>query len=171
MLANSIQELAAYAKQNPGKLSWGTPGVGTYSHLICEAFKAQAGVDILHVPYRGTGESMPDFLAGVVHIQSDPVTLPHVVAGKAKLPAVLGHERRPDFPNVPLLNEIYRALDFRVWFGIFAPPGTPQSIVAAMSYAMNKVAGDPDLRQTLFAIAMAPNPGTPEALATLLRDD
>jgi len=65
--------------------------------LICETFKPQAGVDILHVPYRGTGESMPDFLAGVVHIQSDPVTLPHVVAGKAKLLAVLGHERRLDF--------------------------------------------------------------------------
>jgi tripartite-type tricarboxylate transporter receptor subunit TctC len=78
-------------------------------------------------------------LAGVVHIQSDPVTLPYLVAGKAKLLAVLGHERRPDFPNVPLLKEIYPALGFRVWFGIFAPPGAPQSIVAAMSYAMNKV--------------------------------
>ena len=62
-------------------------------------------------------------------------------------------------------------MDFWVWFGIFAPPGTPKSIVAAMSYAMNKVAGEPDLRQMLFAIAMAPNPGTPEALTMLLRDD
>jgi tripartite-type tricarboxylate transporter receptor subunit TctC len=102
----------------------------------------------------------------VVHIQTDPVTLPHVVAGKAKLLAVLGRERRPDFPNVPLFSEI-----FRVWFAIFAPPGTPQSIVAAMSRAMNKVAADPELRQTLFGMAMAPNPGTPEELATLLRND
>src|SRR5215831_6825988 len=100
---------------------------------------------------------MPDFLAGVVHIQSDPVTLPHVVAGKAKLLAVLGRERRPDFPNVPLLREIYPALDFRVWFGVFAPPGTPQTIVDAMSRAMNKVAVDPELRQIFFNIALAPN--------------
>jgi tripartite-type tricarboxylate transporter receptor subunit TctC len=80
--------------------------------LICETFKAHAGVNILHVPYRGTGESMPDFLAGVVHIQTDQLTFaPHIVAGKAKLLAVLGHERRPDFPNVPLLKEIYPAMD------------------------------------------------------------
>jgi len=99
--------------------------------------------------------------------------LRHVVAGKAKLLAVLGRERRPDFPDVPLLREIYPALDLRVWFGIFAPLGMPQSIIAAMSYAMNKVAGDRELRQkqTLCAIAMAPNPGTPEALAALVRDD
>src|SRR5947208_509403 len=79
-----VQGLVAYAKQNPGKLSWGNPGVGTYGHLICETFKAEAGVDILHVPYRGTGEAMTDFLAGAFQIHADPVTLPHVVAGKAR---------------------------------------------------------------------------------------
>lgn len=168
---NSIQELAAYAKQNPGKLAWGTPGVGTYGHLMCETFKAQAGVDILHVPYRGTGEARPDCLAGVFHIHADPVTLPHVVAGKAKLLAVLGRERRPDFPNVPLLKEIYPAMDFRVWFGIFAPVGTPPAVVSGMSQAMNKVAADPELRQVLFGIAMTPNPGTPDELASLLQRD
>jgi tripartite-type tricarboxylate transporter receptor subunit TctC len=70
--ANSMQELAAYAKQNPGKLTWGTAGVGSYGHLLCEAFKLQTGVDILHVPYRGGGESLTDFLAGVFHIHADP---------------------------------------------------------------------------------------------------
>ena len=156
--ANSIQEFVAYAKQNPGKLNWGTPGVGTYGHLIYETFKAEAGLDILHVPYRGTGEALPDFLAGVFHVYSDPVTLPHVVAGKAKLLAVLDRQRRPDFPNVPLLKEIYPSLDFLLWFGIFAPPGTPQSIVKSMSQAMNKVSADPELKQTLFGVAMAPHP-------------
>jgi tripartite-type tricarboxylate transporter receptor subunit TctC len=169
--ANSVQELAAYAKANPGKLSWGTPGVGTYGHLICETFKAEAGVDILHVPYRATGEALADFLAGVVQIHSDPVTLPHVAAGKAKLLAVLDRVRRPDFPNVPLLKEIYPALDFRVWFAIFAPSGTPPSIVGRMSQDMNKVARDPELRQNLFNLALTPNAGTPEELAVLLRSD
>jgi tripartite-type tricarboxylate transporter receptor subunit TctC len=168
---NSIQEFVAYVKQNPGKLNWGTPGVGTYGHLLYETFKAETGIDILHVPYRGTGEALPDFLAGVFHVYADPVTLPHVVAGKAKLLAVLDRKRRPDFPNVPLLKEIYPALDFLLWFGMFAPPGTPQAIVTRMSQAMNKVSADPELRDVLFNVAMAPHPGTPDELAALVRSD
>ena len=167
----SVQELAAYAKQNPGKLSWGTAGVGSYGHLLCEAFKLQAGVDILHVPYRGGGELLADFLAGVFHIHSDPNTMPHISAGKAKLLAVLDRGRRLDFPNVPLLKEIYPDLDFQVWFALFAPPGTPEPIVSRMSQEMNKVARDPALREHLFGLALTPQPGTPEELGALLRKD
>ena len=169
--ANSLQELVAYAKSNPGKLSWGTAGVGSYGHLMCEAFKLQAGVDILHVPYRGGGESLADFLAGVVQIHADPNTMPHVSAGKAKLFAVLDRNRRPDFPDVPLLKEIYPELDFLVWFAMFAPPGTPPAIVRKMSEEMNKVAREPDLKPLLLKTALAPNPGTPEELDALLRKD
>lgn len=169
--ANSVQDLVAYAKSNPGKLSWGTAGVGTYGHLMCEAFKLQAGIDILHVPYRGGGESLADFLAGVFQIHADPNTMPHVSAGKAKLLAVLDRNRRPDFPNVPLLKEVYPELDFLVWFAMFAPPGTPPAIVRKMSQAMNKIAGEPELRAVLFKTALAPNPGTPEELDALLRKD
>ncbi len=169
--ANSLPELVAYAKANPGKLSWGTAGVGSYGHLMCEAFKLQAGVDILHVPYRGGGESLADFLAGVVQIHADPNTMPHVSAGKVKLLAVLDRSRHPDFPNVPLLKEIYPELDFLVWFAVFAPPGTPAAIVRKMSEAMNKVARDPELKSLLLKTALAPNPGTPEELDALLRKD
>jgi tripartite-type tricarboxylate transporter receptor subunit TctC len=168
---NSVQELAAHAKLNPGKLSWGTAGVGSYGHLLCEAFKLQAGVDILHVPYRGGGESLADFLAGVVHIHADPNTMPHISAGKAKLLAVLDRGRRPDYPNVPLLKEIYPDLDFQVWFALFAPPGTPEPIVRKMSQEMNKVARDPALREHLFGLALTPQSGTPEELGALLRKD
>jgi tripartite-type tricarboxylate transporter receptor subunit TctC len=169
--ANSVQELVTYAKQNPGKLNWGTAGVGSYGHLLCEAFKLQAGVDILHVPYRGGGESLADFLAGVFHIHADPNTMPHVSGGKAKLLAILDRGRRSDFPNVPVLKEIYPELDFLVWFALFAPPGTPQPIVRKMAEEMNKVARDPELRQRLFPVALTPNAGTPEELETLLRKD
>jgi len=168
---NSVQELAAYAKQNPGRLSWGTAGVGSYGHLLCEAFKLQAGVDILHVPYRGGAESLADFLAGVVHIHADPNTMPHISAGKAKLLAVLDRERRADYPNVPLLKEIYPDLDFQVWFALFAPPGAPEAIVRKMSQEMNKIARDPALREHLFGLALTPQPGTPEELGALLRKD
>jgi tripartite-type tricarboxylate transporter receptor subunit TctC len=169
--ANSIPELVAYCKQNPGKLSWGTPGVGTYGHLICESFKHQAGVDILHVPYRATGEVMSDFLAGVVHIHADPVTLPHVATGKAKLLAVFGRSRRPDFPNVPMMKEIYPEMDYVVWFGIFAPNGTPPATVNRLSEAMNKVAQDPEIKDLMFKLALTPTPSTPEQAATLARED
>ena len=168
---NSIQELVTYAKKNPGKLSWGTPGVGTYGHLICETFKKEAGVDILHVPYRSTGDVMSDFLSNVVQIHADPVTLPHVATGKAKLLAVLGRQRRPDYPNVPMLKEIYPEIDFVVWFGIFAPIGTPPAIVAKMNEAMSKVANEPDLKDLLHQIALTPTPSTPESTAALLKAD
>ena len=169
--ANSIAELVAYAKQNPGKLSWGTPGVGTYGHLMCETFKKEAGIDILHVPYRGTGEALADFLAGVVQIHADPVTLPHVASGKAKLLAVLGRQRRPDYPNVPMLKEIYPAIDFVVWFGIFAPPGTPAAITAKFAAEMAKLGGDKELRDLLFALSMTPNVRTPDETAALLTSE
>ena len=169
--ANSLQEFVAYAKSNPGKLSWGTAGVGSAGHLLCEAFKLQAGVDILHVPYRGGGEALADFLAGVVQVHADPNTMPHVSAGKAKLFAVLDRNRRPDFPDVPLLKEIYPELDFLAWFALFAPPGTPPAIVRKMSEAMNKVAREPELRPLLLKTALTPNPGTPEELDALLHKD
>ena len=169
--AKTLSELVAYAKQNPGKLSWGTPGVGTYGHLMCETFKKEAGVDILHVPYRGTGEALADFLAGVVQIHADPITLPHVASGKARLLAVLGRQRRPDYPDVPMLKEFYPAIDFVVWFGIFAPPGTPPEIIAKFAGEMAKLNSDKDLRDLMFALALTPNVRTPEETAALLASE
>ena len=169
--ANSIQELVAYAKQNPGKLSWGTPGVGSYGHLICESFKFHTGVDILHVPYRSTGDVMPDFLSGVVQIHADPVTLPHIASGKAKLLAVFGRERRPDFPNVPMLKEIYPELDYVVWFGIFAPLGTPTAITARVALEMNKIAREPEVKDLMFKLALTPTASTTEEATKLLHSD
>ena len=131
----------------------------------------RAGLDILHVPYRAGNKSLSDFLAGVVQIHADPNTLPHVSAGKAKLLAVLDRGRRPDFPNVPLLTEIYADLDFLAWLAVFAPTGTPSPIVLRMSEEINKVARDPDLRRLLLNSGLASHPGTPEALSALMRKD
>lgn len=169
--AKSVQEVVEYAKKNPGKLSWGTAGVGTYGHLICESFKLTAGIDILHVPYRGGGESLTDFLAGVFHIHADPNTMPHIQTGKANLLAVLDRNRRPDFPNVPVLREIYPELDYIVWFGVLAPAGTPADIVLKFSQEMNKIARDEELKALLFKVATTPNPGTPSEMAALMRKD
>ena len=97
--------------------------------------------------------------------------MPHVSAGKAKLLAVLDRDRRSDFPQVPLLKEIYPELDFQLWFAMFAPPGTPEPIVRKMSQEMNKVAREPEVRERLFGVALSPYPGTPEELDALLRKD
>lgn len=169
--AKSVRDVVAYAKKNPGKLVWGTAGVGTYGHLICESFKLAAGIDILHVPYRGGGESLADFLAGVFHIHADPNTMPHISSGKVNLLAVLDKERRPDFPDVPVLKEVYPELDFLLWFGIAAPVGTPPAIVQKFAQELNKIARDPDVKSLLFKVAATPNPGTPEEMTALIRKD
>lgn len=169
---NSVPELVAYAKANPGKLGWGTAGVGSTGHILCEVFKREAGnLDILHVPYRGTGEALTDFLAGVVHICADTAALAHVTSGKAKLLAVVGRNRRADYPNIPRLQEIYPTIDVPVWVALFAPAGTPTPIIAKLSAAFNEVSGHAETRAVLMNFAMAPNAGTPAELATLLRSD
>jgi tripartite-type tricarboxylate transporter receptor subunit TctC len=169
--ANDMAEFVAHAKKNPGKLSWGTAGVGSYGHIMSEVFKLEAGVDILHVPYRGGGESLADFLAGVVQVHADPNTMPHVAGGKAKLFAVLDRQRLPEYPNVPTLKEIYPAIDFLAWFAVFAPAGTPQPIVEKLAAEMNKIAREPDLKPLLAKAAIAPVAGTPAELAALLKKD
>ena len=168
---NSVQDLVAYAKANPGKLSWGTAGVGSTGHILSEVFKREAGVDIVHVPYRGTGEALTDFLAGVVQISGDPPVLAHAASGKAKLLAVVAPARRPDFPDVPRLQELYPGIKVTVWFALFAPAGTPQPIIDKLASAFNTVSADPEIKKILLNFAMIPNAGSPAELATLLRAD
>ena len=169
--ANSIPELVDYAKKNPGKLSWGTAGFGSQGHMVCEAFKAAAGVDILHVPYKGGGESLADFLAGVHQIHADANTFPHIAQGKGKLLAVLDLQRHPDYPNVPLLKDFYPEIDYYAWFGVYAPAGTPDPIIAKLSGAIARIAGEADLVAQFRRLALRPNPGTPEQLAKTHRSD
>jgi tripartite-type tricarboxylate transporter receptor subunit TctC len=169
--SNNLSEFVDYLKHNPAKLSWGSAGVGTFGHIMAEMFKIEAGVDFLHVPYRGGSESLADFLAGVVQIHADPNTLPHVSAGRAKLLAVLDRTRLPDFPNVPTLSEIYPALDFLAWYAVYAPAGTPDRVVRKFAKELNKIAHDPDLKAQLSKVALSPYAGTPEELAALTKKD
>jgi len=168
---NSVQEVVAWSKSNPGKLSWGTAGVGSYGHITAEVFKLVTGADILHVPYRGGGESLADFLAGVVQIHADPNTMAHIPAGKAKLLAVLDRERHPDYPNVPLLKEIYPEINFTAWFAVYGPAGTPKPIIDKFAAELNRIARDPAVAPIHRKVALAPNPGTPAELMDLTQKD
>lgn len=169
--ANNLKEFVDYAKKNPGKLSWGTAGVGSYGHITAEVFKLQAGVDILHVPYRGGGEALADFLAGVVQIHADPNTMPHVAAGKAKLFAVLDRERLPDFPDAPMLKEVYPEMDFLSWFALYAPQGTPEPIITKFVAELKKIGAEPDMKPLLAKSALSPSVSTADELGELTKKD
>lgn len=168
---SSVAELVAYGKANPGKINFGNVGLGTASHLFSEQFAKAAGFQITQVSYRGGSEALADFLAGVTHMFVDPNAMPHIKAGKVKLLAVMDRERHPDFPNVPTLQEVYPECDAVWWFGLFAPAGTPATIVATLSQAMAKVAQTPEVRQQHANVSLRPRSATPaEALALQQRD-
>ena len=162
---NTLQELAALSKRKPGTLNFGGVGVGTLTQLIVLMLNKEAGMDLAYVPYRGAGEALPDILAGVVTTYLDPNALPHVAAGKLKLLAVVDRVRHPDFPTTPMMSEIYPALDFVGWFGIYAPAGTPAEITKRMSDELNKVSAMPDIQAHLLKFAIRPTKSSPEDLA------
>ncbi|MGE0224568.1 MAG: Bug family tripartite tricarboxylate transporter substrate binding protein [Acetobacteraceae bacterium] len=169
--ANSMQEFVAYAKKNPGKIAFGSSGLGTLTQMICEVVNLEGGIDMLHVPYRGGAESLTDFLAGQVQVFSEGNVLPHVKSGKAKLLAVVDTVRHPDFPDVPTLREVFPNADIQNWFGMFAPAGTPEPIVRRMAEEMAKAAKDPTLQAHLLRLALRANGAGPDVLAARVRKD
>lgn len=169
--SNTIQELAVYAKANPGKMNCGSAGLGTLTHVVCESLKRIGGIDALHVPYRGGADALNDFLAGITQIHSEPNVLPHVKAGKARMLAVVDRVRHPDYPDVPMIREIFPEIDMVGWFGMFAPTGISPAIVKKMSEEMAKIAVMPDIKAQFLALALRPHNGGPDELAAVLRKD
>lgn len=168
---NTVQELAALSKRKPGTLNLGGVGVGTLTQLITIMLNKEAGMDMAYVPYKGAGEALPDLLAGVVQTYLDPNAMPHVAAGKLRLLAVVDSERHPDYPNTPMLSEVYPSLDFVGWFGMYAPAGTPPEIVKRMSDAMNTASALPEMKAHLQKFAIRPIQSSPEQFAKDMKKD
>lgn len=168
----TMAELIAYAKKNPGKLTYASSGNGTANHLRLEALKLRADIDILHVPYRGGADALNDVLPGNVHMQNEPVTLPHVKAGKLVLLAINGPVRNPDFPDVPTMTEAgIKDADVPIWFGFYGPAGISKDIVSKMNGKMLELAKDPAFKIKLWNVnAIAPLE-TPEQMAQSLVAD
>lgn len=166
------QEFVAYAKANPGKLSYASSGNGTANHLRLEALKLKAGLDILHVPYRGGSDALNDVLPGTVHMQNEPITLPHVKAGKLILLAINGPQRNPDFPDVPTLTELgITGADVPIWMGVYGPAGLSKDIVAKLNAKMLELAKNDEFKKKLWAVnAIAPLK-TPAQVAAVLQED
>jgi tripartite-type tricarboxylate transporter receptor subunit TctC len=172
--AASIGDLIVYARANPGKLSYASSGSGAASHLSAELFKSLAGVDLLHVPYKGTGQALTDLLAGQVDLLFAPsqTVIQHVRAGKLKALATTGARRTETLPGLPTVAESglpgYEALG---WFGLLAPAATPKPIVERLSADANRVLADPDVHSRMIALGADPRGTTPEDFARFIRDD
>jgi tripartite-type tricarboxylate transporter receptor subunit TctC len=169
---NSVAELVAYAKANPGKLNYSTGGAGTLPHLTAELFKMLSGADIVHVPYKGGGPALTDVIAGQVQMTFDTVgtSLPFIRAGKLKALAVVNATRIPELPDVPAMPELgYAPLTSGAWTALLAPLNTPPEIIARLNAATNEALRSPAMRDALARLAAQPRGGSPDDLATHMR--
>jgi tripartite-type tricarboxylate transporter receptor subunit TctC len=164
----SVSELIDYARANPGKLNFGSAGNGTTSHLAGELFRTMAGIDIVHVPYRGGALAMTDLIAGQVQMMIDvmPNAYPQAKAGKVRALAVSTAQRFPTAPDVPTIEESGLAgFEVSAWDGVLAPAGTPAPVIAKINAAIRRALEDPQVRDSLLARGAQPVPSTPEAFA------
>jgi tripartite-type tricarboxylate transporter receptor subunit TctC len=168
----TMQEFIAYAKANPGKLNFGSAGNGTITQLSWEMVKIATGIDIVHVPYKGSGPAINDLLAGHIQAFSESVLLPYIRAGQMRALAVGGEQRWAALPDVPTVKETgLTGVNPSAWYGVFVPTGTPPAIIAKLSVIVRKIAADPELADKFDSIGMDPTPLGPEAFAQVIRDD
>ena len=155
--AKNIQELIAYAKANPDKISFGSAGTGTSQHLAGEMFKMMTGVKMIHVPYKGAAQAVPDLLSGVIQLMfvSAPDVVSHIKSGALRAIAVTSKERSSAFPDLQTVAE-QGVPDFDVvtWFGVVAPAGTPPAIVARYNAAIHKILGSGEIKQRLADVGV-----------------
>jgi tripartite-type tricarboxylate transporter receptor subunit TctC len=167
----SVQELVAYAKANPGKLNYSSPGIGTPPHLIGETLKQRAGIEITHVPYRGGGQAAGDVVSRQVQMafENPAVALPLVQAGRIRALAVTSETRNPQAPDIPTMIESGFPGFVSVSFtGMVAPAGTPASIIGRLNTVVNESLALPDVQATLMKLAVEARPASPEAFAAFL---
>jgi tripartite-type tricarboxylate transporter receptor subunit TctC len=167
----SMRELVAYAKANPGKVDYGSAGTGTVPHLTGELFKSAAGVDLVHIPYRGGALSIADVIAGNVQMtfEASSPLLQHIRDGRLRALAVLSKSRIADLPDVPTAAESgYPELVVTTWTGLFAPAGTDTAIVGKLNAALNAGLRSEQLKSALAKVGNAPLGGPPEALAQMI---
>lgn len=172
--ANSVKELVAAAKKEPGKLSYSSCGNGTLCHLSGELFKSLTHTDLLHVPYKGSAPAVTALLGGEVNLAFDTLTVlaPQIKAGKVKGLAITGKARSSLIPNVPSASEAGLAqFDVTSWFGVVVPAATPKDIITRLNQELVRIAKLPEVKERLANQGMEPAYTTPEAFAKAIRDD
>ena len=161
--AKSVQEFIAYAKANPGKVVLASSGSGTSVHLSGELFKSMAGVNLLHVPYKGAGPALIDLIAGQTHVMFDnmPSSIEHIRGGKLRALGVTTTTRSNQLPDVPAISEVVPGYEASAWFGMGAPKGTPPDVIAKLNKAMNDSLAEPATKAKLAELGGNTIPGTP----------
>jgi tripartite-type tricarboxylate transporter receptor subunit TctC len=168
----TLADAVDHARKNPGKLAFGSSGPGSSTHMRLEMLKYRAGVDILHVPYRGSGDALTDLLAGHVQMMNEIVVLPHVKSGKLNLHATNHTHRNPDFPDTPTLTEAgYPNSDVPIWYSIWAPTGIAPEIVTRMNAAMVEIAKSAEMIRRLREINVLGAPMAPEDILAFYEAD
>jgi len=169
----NIAEFIAYAKANPGKVNYATGGVGTSLHMCGELLKSMAGIDLVHVPYRGTAPALTDLLAGRVQSLFDniPGAMGQIKGGKLRALGVTAAKRVPALPDVPAIGETVPGYEADVWYGIAAPRGTPPDIVAKLNGAVNAALANPQLKARMNELGGDPMPLTPDVFGKLVADE
>lgn len=168
-----VPDLIAYARANPQKLSFASSGVGSIQHIAGEAFKLAAGVDMLHVPFKGTGEAMSALLSGQVDMtfSSTGSALPQVRAGKLTLLAVCSPRRLAAFPDVPAVNETLKGYEISTWYGLAGPAKLPREIVDKLNREVHAVVSQPDIAKRLQDLDAEVSSGTPEQFTAFWKSE
>ncbi|HEY6240210.1 MAG TPA: tripartite tricarboxylate transporter substrate binding protein [Burkholderiales bacterium] len=172
--ANSVKELIALARERPGQLSFGSAGNGSPNHLALELFQTTAGVSMVHVPYKGSGQLIGDLLAGQVQLASMglPVAVPHVQSGKLRAIAVTGPARSSLLPDVPTVNEAgLPGFEVTSWYGIFGPPGLRPDIVAKLNSEIGSAVTATDVKERLAALGAEPSVKSPDQFSRYVREE
>lgn len=171
--AKTVKEWIEYAKKNPGKLNYASSGNGTIVQLTAELFKAQAGVFVTHIPYKGTGLAIPDLVAGQLDVLFDslPTGMPHVRDGRLRALAVTTLKRTPLAPDLPPVADTLPGFESNTWFGLYGPKGLPAEVVNRVNTAANQALSDPEVRAKLTTLGIEPVTSTPAQLAKMVAED
>src|SRR6185503_16699285 len=171
--AKSVPELIAYARMNPGKLTFASAGMGTASHLAGELFKSMAKVEMTHVPYKGNVPAITDLLAGQTSMlfATMPTVLPHAKAGKLRALATIGSVRSAAAPELPTVAETQPGFEVNNWVGLLAPAGTPNDVVRKWNAEVNKIMTGADIKQRLPVEGARYSPNTPEEFGAFIKSE
>ena len=172
--ANNLAEFVALAKKEPGKYSFASGGNGSSAHLSGEYLKMMAGIDMLHVPYKGAAPAVQSVIAGQVQLFCGnlPPAIPHIKSGKLRALGVTTLQRSPELPDVPTIDESgYRGFESVAWFAFFAPKGTPAEVINKLNQALDEVIRMPDVREKLQAQGTQPVGGSPADLKQFQHDE
>ncbi len=172
--AKSVKDLIALARAKPGQLNYASPGNGTSGHLAAEMFKSMAGVDVVHVPYKGGGPAIADLIGGQVQmlILSAVATLPHVKTGKLRALALTSLTRSPDLPHIPTVSESgLPGYEVVLWYGLSAPAKTPTAVVTRLNQEVVRIMQSPEMRERLASEGGQPVGNTPQQFQEIIKAD